>query len=58
MLEPPIFSGKVREYRTFRSDYYRLMIPSYGMDAYVLRQSLKGEALSVIKGIEDDLAND
>ena len=53
-LEPPKFSGNIREYPTFRSDFYRLMVENCGTDPYVLRQSLSGEALKVIQGVEDD----
>ena len=46
-LTPPDFTGRIREYPTFRKVYERLMKPVYD-DPYVLRSCLSGEALDVV----------
>lgn len=53
-IDPPTFSGNMREYPNFRDDYERLVVPKYGQDPYVLRQCLSGEALHSVKGLEND----
>lgn len=52
-LNPPHFDGKIREYCTFSKDYARLMKPVYGDDPYALRSCLSGEALEVVRGVDD-----
>ena len=52
-LTPPHFTGRIREYSTFRKDYERLTKPVYDDDPYVLRSCLSGEALDVVQGVND-----
>ena len=52
-LDPPRFSGIIREYPTFVKDFNRLMVPQHGKDPYVLRQSLSGRALDVVAGVDE-----
>ena len=53
-LDPPKFSGNIREYPTFVKDYVKYMEPTYGRDAYALRCCLTGKALDVVSGVDDD----
>ena len=53
-LDPPIFSGDLRDFPNFKDDYERLVVPTYGQDPYALRQCLAGEALQSVKGLESD----
>lgn len=53
-LDPPSFSGNVREFPNFKEDYTRLVVPTYGKDPYVLRQCLSGDALLSVRGLEND----
>ena len=53
-LDPPIFSGKIRDFPTFVKDYAHYMEPTYGPDAYALRKCLSGKALYVVVGVDDD----
>ena len=52
-LAPPVFSGEMRSYGTFKKDYMRLIVPMYGEDAYALKKCLNGDALSCVEGVED-----
>ena len=53
-VDSPKFSGNIRQYATFLSDYNRIMKPVVGCEAFHLRGSLEGEAAKVIIGVEDD----
>ena len=53
-IEAPIFSGNLRDYPSFKNDYNRHMLPVYGNDPYALKNSLSGDALKVVMGIEDN----
>ncbi|CAC5376408.1 unnamed protein product [Mytilus coruscus] len=53
-LEAPIFAGSIRDYPSFKVDYERHMLSSYGKDPYALKQCLSGEALTVVKGVDND----
>ncbi|XP_068250243.1 uncharacterized protein [Palaemon carinicauda] len=53
-LDPPEFSGDMRNYGTFKRDYMRLIVPFYGQDAYALKKCLSGEALTCVEGVEDE----
>ncbi|XP_068229339.1 uncharacterized protein [Palaemon carinicauda] len=53
-LQPPQFSGDIRDFLNFRDDYKRLMVHSFGKDPYALRSCLSGEALNTVRGIEND----
>ena len=53
-LDSPEFSGQIRDYPSFKRDYERHMIPSFGNDPFALKKCLKGEALATVKGVDDD----
>ena len=53
-LDAPRFWGNIREYANFNQDFKRLMISTYGKDAYALRSCLCGPALQIVRGVEDD----
>ena len=53
-LDAPHFSGKLRDYPSFKKNYERHMKPVYGDDPYALRVCLTGDAELTIKGVEDD----
>ncbi|XP_068223879.1 uncharacterized protein [Palaemon carinicauda] len=53
-LDPPEFSGDMRNYGTFKRDYMRLIVPFHGQDAYALKKCLSGEALTCVEGVEDE----
>lgn len=53
-LNPPTFSGDMRQFPSFKGDYERLVVPTFGQDPYALRQCLTGEALQAVRGLEDD----
>ncbi|KAK3097424.1 hypothetical protein FSP39_009560 [Pinctada imbricata] len=53
-LDSPQFSGIIRDYPSFKHDYDRHMIPSFGLDPFALKKCLSGEALSTVKGVDDD----
>ena len=44
----------MREFPSFKDDYERLVVPTFGKDPFALRQCLSGEALQSIKGLEND----
>jgi hypothetical protein len=48
-LDAPTLTGNIRQYPSFKVDYERHMLPSYGCDSYALKQCLSGES---IKGCE------
>ncbi|XP_045115478.1 uncharacterized protein LOC123507035 [Portunus trituberculatus] len=52
-VEPPIFSGDVRDFPTFVKDYTRLVINRHGKDPFILRQSLQGKAREVVGRLDD-----
>ena len=45
-IQPPVFSGDIRDYPNFKEDYKRLMKSSFDKDPYALRSCLSGAALS------------
>ena len=53
-LDAPTFTGNIRQYPICKVDYERHMLPSYGCDSYTLKQCLSGEALRVVKGVDND----
>ncbi|XP_068212576.1 uncharacterized protein [Palaemon carinicauda] len=53
-LQPPQFSGDIRDFPNFRDDYKKLMVHSFGKEPYALRSCLSGEALNTVRGIEND----
>lgn len=53
-LQPPCFSGEIREYHNFKEDYKRLMECTFSKDPYALRSCLSGEALMAVRGVEND----
>ena len=53
-LETPHFSGNIRQYSSFKQDFQRLIARQYGRDPFALRQCLSGEALQIIRGVENN----
>lgn len=53
-LDTPDFSGKIRDYPSFKRDYERHMIPAYGEDPFALKKCLSAEALYAVRGVDDD----
>ena len=57
-VQLPQFTGNVRDYPRFKSDFTKQVRPQLKSDssaAYVLRSCLKGLALDVVNSIDDDL---
>ena len=52
----PSFSGAIREYPRFKKDFESQVEPNIERDAipYVLKSCLSGEALEVVKNVDDD----
>ncbi|XP_076043644.1 uncharacterized protein LOC143026760 [Oratosquilla oratoria] len=46
-----LLDGNMREFPSFKDDYERLIVPTFGQDPYALRQCLSGKALHSIKGL-------
>lgn len=53
-LEPPKFSGELRDYPGFKDDFVRIIEEHYGKDPFALKQCLSGEALKCIAGCENN----
>ena len=53
-LDTPEFSGNIRDYPSFKRDYERHMMSSYGQDPFALKKCLSGDALRTVKGVDDD----
>ena len=53
-LEFPTFSGKIRDYPSFKNEFDAHVISSYGKDPYALKGCLSGEALDTVKGVDND----
>ena len=52
-VEPPIFSGDVRDFPKFVKDYTRLVVSRHGKDPFILRQSLQGKAREVVGRLDE-----
>ena len=52
-VEPPIFTGDVRDFPTFVKDYTRLVVSRHGKDPFILRQSLQGKAREVVGRLDE-----
>lgn len=52
-VEPPTFSGDVRDFPTFVKDYNRLVVARHGKDPFILRQSLQGKAREVVGRLDE-----
>lgn len=53
-LEPPRFTGELRDFPDFKDDFTRIVEENYGKDPFALKQCLGGEALKSIAGCEND----
>ena len=53
-LDAPKFSGGLRNFPIFVKDYVKYMEPTFGEDAYALRNCLSGKALGAVSGVDDD----
>lgn len=56
-LQPPMFSGEIRDYPNFKKDNKRLLESNFDMDPYALRSCLGWIALNSVKGVEYDLTD-
>ena len=57
-LKLPTFSGNIRDYPRFKSDFSKYVSPSIkaGSDAYIMKEMcLKEQALDLIKNVDDDI---
>jgi len=54
----PSFSGAIREYPRFKTDFERQVIPTIDEESipYVLKSCLSGEALEIVKNVDDDVS--
>ena len=57
-MKLPSFSGQIREYPRFKTDFKKFVEPSIKDEsaAYVLKQCLTDEALETVKNVDDDIA--
>lgn len=53
-LQPPRFSGEIREYHNFKEDFKRVMECTFSKDLYALRSCRSGETLMTVRGVEND----
>ena len=53
-LEAPSFGGNIREYPSFKRDYFTHMDGSYGNDPYVLKSCLKDDALKLVQVVDNN----
>ncbi|KAK3876441.1 hypothetical protein Pcinc_018772 [Petrolisthes cinctipes] len=53
-LEPPKFTGELRDYPSFKDDFTRIIEEHNGKDPFALKQCLCGDALNCITGCEND----
>lgn len=53
-LDEPKFSGNLREFPIVTKDCIKYTEPTFGEDAYALRNSLSGKALQCVIGADDD----
>jgi len=58
-MKLPSFSGHIREYTRFKIDFQKFVSPSIKDEsaAYVLKQCLNGEALEVVKNVDDNVTS-
>ena len=52
-VEPPKFSGRIRDYLSWTKHYNRLIVPQCGKDPFVLLSCLEGPAKEHIKGLDE-----
>ena len=53
-LDTPTFTGKMRDYLSFKVDFKNHVVVAYGEDPFALKGCLSGDALSTVKGVESD----
>ena len=55
-IKLPTFSGQIREFPRFKNDFQKQVMPTIEHEAvpYVLKSCLSGDALNVIKNVDDD----
>ena len=53
-LDTPTFSGRIRDYPSFKHDFENHVVVSYGKDPFALKGCLSGEALTSVKGVDND----
>ena len=59
-IKMPTFAGNIRDYPRFKADVIRQVLPDFKNDehaaAYTLKSCLAGVPLSIIRNVDDDLA--
>ena len=59
-IKMPTFAGNIRDYPSFKTDFIRQVLPDFKNDehaaAYTLKSCLSGVPLSIIRNVDDDLA--
>ncbi|KAK3893134.1 hypothetical protein Pcinc_003039 [Petrolisthes cinctipes] len=55
-FDPPLFSGNVRDWPTFKETFNKLVVPQCGKEPYALLQCLESEAKKLVRGVEDDFS--
>ena len=53
-LDTPTFTGKIRDYPSFKNDFKNHVVAAYGEDPFALKGCLSGDALSTVKGVDND----
>lgn len=53
-MKAPSFNGDIRDYSSFRTDFERIMCLTYGNDPFILKSCLTGDALDVVKRVDND----
>ena len=59
-MKMPRFSGNIREYPRFKTDFTRYVMPSVkdsDSAAYILKSCLSGSPLDAVKNVDDDVKN-
>ena len=59
-IKMPKFAGSIREYPRFKADFIRQVLPEFKNNehaaAYTLKSCLSGVSLSIIRSVDDDIA--
>ena len=53
-MKAPLFNGDIRDCASFRTDFERIMCLTYGKDPFILKSCLTGEALEVVKRVDNN----
>ena len=53
-LDTPTFTGKICDYPSFKNDFKNHVVAGYREDPFALKGCLSGDALSTVKGVDND----